>query len=169
MTEHGSAATPPGERNHISPAGHACLLAERDALRAERRKVVEIVSWAAGNGDRSENADYQYGKRRLREIDRRLRFLGKRLEIAEIVDPSRPASRHRALFGARVTYVNERDETRTVAILGVDEAESSRGEVSLRSPIARALLGRAVGDAATLQTPSGPQEIEILAIDYPDP
>ena len=158
-----------GERNHISPAGHARLVAERDTLRTERHRVVEIVSWAAGNGDRSENADYQYGKRRLREIDRRLRFLGKRLQIAEIVDPSRPTAHDRVLFGATVTYATERDEQRRVTILGTDEAETGRGEVSLRSPIARALLGRRVGDVAILHVPSGPEEIELLAITYPEP
>ena len=158
-----------GERNHITPAGHTRLVAERDALRTERHRVVEIVSWAAGNGDRSENADYQYGKRRLREIDRRLRFLGQRLEIAELVDPSRPLARDQVLFGAIVTYVSDDDQQRQVTILGVDEADTRRGEVSLRSPIAKCLLRRRVGDVAILQTPSGPTEIEVLSISYPDP
>jgi transcription elongation factor GreB len=131
--------------------------------------VVEIVSWAAGNGDRSENGDYLYGKKRLREIDRRVRFLGQRLEIAEVVDPARQGNRAQVFFGATVTYVNSRDEERTVTILGVDEADITRGEVSLYSPIARALLRTRVGHVVRLHTPAGPEEVEILAIRYPDP
>lgn len=144
------------------------MRAELNALaREERPRVVEIVSWAAGNGDRSENADYQYGKRRLREIDRRLRFLTKRLENAVVVDPALQATRDRVFFGATVTYADEDDAEQTVTILGVDESELSRGEVSLVSPVARALMGKRVGDAATLLTPKGPVEIEVLAIAYP--
>jgi transcription elongation factor GreB len=141
----------------------------RHLLSEERPKTVDIVSWAAGNGDRSENGDYLYGKKRLREIDRRARFLGKRLEIAEVVDPAAQANRDQVFFGATVTYVNPRDEERTVTILGVDEADISRGEVSLHSPIARALLRARVGDAVRVQTPSGPEELEVLAIAYPAP
>jgi transcription elongation factor GreB len=154
----------------LTPAGHARLRAElHQLMRVERPQVVEIVSWAAGNGDRSENGDYLYGKKRLREIDRRARFLGKRLEIAEVVDPAAQANRDQVFFGATVTYVNPRDEERTVTILGVDEADISRGEVSLHSPIARALLRARVGDAVRVQTPSGPEELEVLAIAYPAP
>ena len=162
------APPPSGARNHISPAGHARLRAEwHELMKVERPKVVEIVSWAAGNGDRSENGDYLYGKKRLREIDRRARFLGNRLKIAEIVDPAQQANRDQVFFGATVTYANDRGEERCVTILGADEADFRRGEVSLHSPIARALLRGRVGDAARLQTPSGLEEIEILAITYP--
>jgi transcription elongation factor GreB len=159
---------PQGTRNYMTPAGHARLRAELHALwNVERPKVVEIVSWAAGNGDRSENGDYQYGKKRLREIDRRVRFLRKRLEIAEVVDPAAQTQRDRVFFGATVTFVNSRDEERTVTILGPDEAEIGRGEVSLHSPIARALLRARIGEAVRMQTPAGPEEIEVLDISYP--
>jgi transcription elongation factor GreB len=168
--EHDGPRLPAGTKNYMTPAGHARLRAELHALsRVERPQVVEIVSWAAGNGDRSENGDYLYGKKRLREIDRRIRFLGKRLEIAEVVDPAAQTNRGQVFFGATVTYVNERDEERTVTVLGVDEADITRGEVSLHSPIARTLLRRRVGDTARLQTPQGIEEIEILAIAYPEP
>jgi len=164
----GAPPPPPGTKNYMTPAGHARLRAELHALwNVERPKVVEIVSWAAGNGDRSENGDYQYGKKRLREIDRRVRFLTKRLAIAEVVDPAAQTQRDRVFFGATVTFVNGRDEERTVTILGVDEAEISRGEVSLSSPIARALMRAKVGDAVRLITPAGPEEIEVMAIRYP--
>jgi transcription elongation factor GreB len=160
---------PRGAKNYISPAGHARLRGELDALlRVERPKVVEIVAWAAGNGDRSENGDYLYGKKRLREIDRRVRFLSKRLEIAEVVDPAQQPQRDRVFFGATVTYVDENDAERTVTILGADEADIARGEVSLYSPIARALLRARVGDTVKLHTPSGVTEIEVVAISYPD-
>jgi transcription elongation factor GreB len=159
-----------GGKNYMTPAGHARLRAELHELqRVERPKVVEIVSWAAGNGDRSENGDYLYGKKRLREIDHRIRFLGKRLEIAEVVDPARQANRDQVFFGATVTYANQRDEERTITILGVDEADLKRGEVSLRSPIARALLRARVGDVVKLPTPAGMDELEILDIRYPEP
>jgi transcription elongation factor GreB len=159
---------PPGTRNYMTPAGHARLRAELHALwNVERPKVVEIVSWAAGNGDRSENGDYQYGKKRLREIDRRVRFLRKRLEIAEVVDPAQQTQRDRVFFGATVTFINSRDEERTITILGPDEADIARGEVSLFSPVARALLRARVGEAVRMQTPAGPEEIEILSVSYP--
>ncbi|MBU6498354.1 MAG: transcription elongation factor GreB [Rhodospirillales bacterium] len=162
------APPPPGGKNYISPAGHARMVAELHALmRVERPKVVEIVSWAAGNGDRSENGDYLYGKKRLREIDRRARFLGKRLDIAEIVEPWAQPDPTRIFFGAAVTYLDANDVTRRVTILGVDEAEISRGEVSLASPIARALLRGRVGDVVRMQTPRGIEEVEILDISYP--
>ena len=160
---------PPGTRNYMTPAGHARLREELHALWVlERPKVVEIVTWAAGNGDRSENGDYQYGKKRLREIDRRVRFLQKRLAIAEVVDPSQQTQRDRVFFGATVTFVNSRDEERTVTVLGVDEAEITRGEVSLHSPIARALLRAKVGEAVRMMTPGGWEEIEILEVRYPE-
>jgi transcription elongation factor GreB len=162
-----AAPAPTGAKNYITPAGHARLLAEYEQLsRTERPKIVDIVSWAAGNGDRSENGDYIYGKKRLREIDRRLRFLGKRLHIAEIVDPLRPLDRARIFFGATVTFVNDHDIERTLRIVGVDEADLARGEVSLHSPIARALMGARVGDTVSMQTPHGREAVEILAIRY---
>jgi transcription elongation factor GreB len=167
--DEGAPPIPRGARNYMTRAGYDRLRAELHALmRVERPKVVEIVSWAAGNGDRSENGDYLYGKKRLREIDRRARFLGKRLEIAEIVDPAAQPQRDRVFFGATVTYADDRDVERTVTILGVVEADLARGEVSLYSPIARALLRARVGDVVRLQTPSGPEEVEVLAIRYPD-
>ena len=159
---------PPGTKNYMTPAGYARLRAELNQLaRVERPSIVEIVSWAAGNGDRSENGDYLYGKKRLREIDRRMRFLGKRLEIAEVVDPSCQTNRGQVFFGATVTYVNLRDEERTITILGVDEADITRGEVSLHAPIALALLRKRVGEAVAMRTPAGLDEIEIIAIRYP--
>jgi transcription elongation factor GreB len=164
----GAAPIPGGAKNYMTQAGHDRLRAELHALlRVERPKVVEIVSWAAGNGDRSENGDYLYGKRRLREIDRRARFLTKRLEIAEVVDPAAQRQRDRVFFGARVTYANSRDEERSVTILGVDEADLARGEVSLYSPIARALMGARVGDTVRLHMPAGAETVEVLAIRYP--
>jgi transcription elongation factor GreB len=159
---------PPGTKNYMTPAGHARLRDElHQLMRVERPKIVEIVSWAAGNGDRSENGDYLYGKKRLREIDRRARFLGKRLEIAEVVDPAQQQRRDQVFFGARVTYVDEQDTERSVTLLGVDEADIARGEISLNSPVARALLGKRVGDAVKIHTPRGVEEIEILEIEYP--
>ena len=160
-----------GDKFYMTPVGHARLKAERDQLsRVERPRVVELVSWAASNGDRSENADYQYGKRRLREIDRRTRFLGKRLENAEVVDPARQAQRDRVFFGATVTYIDESDVERTVSIVGVDEADMAEGKVSLTSPIAVALIKAKarVGDEVAVHTPRGIETMEILAVRYPD-
>jgi transcription elongation factor GreB len=166
----GAPPIPKGTKNYMTPSGHARLCAELHALlRVERPKVVEIVSWAAGNGDRSENGDYLYGKKRLREIDRRARFLTRRLDIAEVVDPSCQPNRAQIFFGATVTYANERDEERTVTILGADEADITRGEVSIYSPIARALLRARVGDTVRMQTPRGAESVEVLAICYPRP
>jgi transcription elongation factor GreB len=160
---------PPGMKNYMTPAGHARLCAELNALmRDERPKIVEIVSWAAGNGDRSENGDYQYGKKRLREIDRRARWLTKRLDIAEVVEPAQQPHRDRVFFGATVTYATADDTERTVTILGADEAEIRRAEVSLYSPIARALLRARVGEVVKMHTPRGIEEVEVLAIRYPD-
>lgn len=128
--------------------------------------MVDIVSWAAGNGDRSENGDYLYGKKRLREIDRRIRFLLKRLEIAEVVDPALQKNRDQVFFGATVTYADTEDRERTVRIVGIDEADLERGEVSWISPIARALLKAREGDVVELRTPAGPQSIEVVSIRY---
>jgi transcription elongation factor GreB len=158
----------PGGKFYMTPAGHAQLVAELDRVRSERHRVVEIVSWAASNGDRSENADYKEGKRRLREIDRRLRFLIRRIAHAEIVDPARPADRNRIFFGATATYANARDEERTVTIVGVDEADMAGGKISIGSPIALALLRAGVGDEVTVRTPRGPEVLTVLAITYPD-
>lgn len=160
---------PKGTKNYITPAGLARLQAELKHLNSvERPKVVEVVSWAAGNGDRSENGDYIYGKKRLREIDRRMRFLLKRLEIAEPVDPSLQTNRDQVFFGATVTYCDDDDNERTVRIVGVDEARLEEGEVSWVSPIAKALMQRRVGDVAKLHTPQGIIDIEVLEIAYQD-
>ena len=135
----------------------------------ERPKVVDIVHWAASNGDRSENGDYIYGKKRLREIDRRIRFLTKRLEIAEVTDPSAHFGKDQVFFGATVTYVEEAGDERTITILGIDEADSLQGEVTWISPIARALLKAREGDVVKLITPVGAQDIELLKVSYPPP
>ncbi len=161
---------PSGGRNYITPAGHARLRAELlHLIDEERPQVVEVVHWAASNGDRSENGDYIYGKKRLREIDRRIRFLTKRLEIAEVVDPSVHHGRDQVFFGATVTYADEAGEEHTVTIMGIDEADSARGEVSWVSPIARALLKAREGDVVKLVTPVGVQEVEVLKVAYPQP
>lgn len=157
----------PGIRNYITPQGLERLRAElRQLRRVERPKVVETVSWAAGNGDRSENGDYIYGKRRLREIDRRIRFLLKRLEIAEPVDPALQKQRDRVFFGARVTYADGRGEERRIRIVGIDEARHELGEVSWISPVARALVGARVGDEVEVRTPAGRELLEVLEIGY---
>src|SRR3712207_6571048 len=132
-------------------------------------RVVEVVSWAASNGDRSENGDYLYGKKRLREIDRRIRFLTKRLEIAEVADPSLHHGHAQVFFGATVTYAEESGEERTITIVGIDEADSLKGQGSWISPIARALLKAQEGDVVRLVTPAGAQEIEVLQVRYPPP
>jgi transcription elongation factor GreB len=159
---------PAGGKNYITPKGYAALRAELfDLIDIERPKVVDIVHWAASNGDRSENGDYIYGKKRLREIDRRIRFLTKRLEIAEVTDPSVHFGKDQIFFGATVTYVEEAGDERTVTILGIDEADSLKGEVTWISPIARALLKAREGDVVKLVTPVGVQEIEVLSVHYP--
>jgi transcription elongation factor GreB len=164
------AALPAGVKNYITPAGYARLRAELiDLIEVDRPKVVEIVHWAASNGDRSENGDYIYGKKRLREIDRRIRFLTQRLEIAEVTDPSAHWGRSQVFFGATVTYVQADGVQRNVTIMGVDEADSLAGQVSWISPIARTLLKSQVGDVLKLVSPQGVQEIEILAVKYPAP
>lgn len=160
-------ALPAGVKNYMTPEGHRRLQQELRRLRREERpKTVEVVSWAAGNGDRSENGDYIYGKKRLREIDRRIRFLSKRLESAEVVDPSRQTRRDQVFFGATVTYADPRGDERTVTIVGIDEADLSAAKVSWISPIARALLNAHEGDIVALRTPTGMEEIEVLEISY---
>ena len=159
---------PAGGKNYITPKGYAALRAELfDLIDNERPKVVDIVHWAASNGDRSENGDYIYGKKRLREIDRRIRFLTKRLEIAEVTDPSVHFGKDQVFFGATVTYVEEAGDERTVTILGIDEADSLKGEVTWISPIARALLKAREGEVVKLVTPVGVQEIEVQSVHYP--
>jgi transcription elongation factor GreB len=158
----------PSGKNYITPAGFKALVDELNDLKTrERPEVTRTVAWAAGNGDRSENADYQYGKRRLREIDRRIHFLSKRIEIAEVVDPASPKDRAVVQFGATVTYRNEEGDERTVQIVGVDEADLAKGTISWVSPIGRALLKGRVDDVVTFQSPKGPSELEILEITYP--
>lgn len=164
-----SQAIPAGSKNYITPAGFARLQAERRQLwRVDRPEVVRVVEWAAGNGDRSENGDYIYGKRRLREIDRRLRFLDKRIAAAEAVDPTQQTRRDRIYFGATVTYAREDDSEVTVTIVGIDEIDSGKNFVSWISPVARALMKAAVGDTVILRTPTGPETLEVISIAYPE-
>jgi transcription elongation factor GreB len=161
---------PGGGKNYMTPQGFARLRAELlQLMDDERPKVVEAVHWAAKNGDRSENGDYIYGKKRLREIDRRIRFLTKRLEIAEVTDPTVHHGQDQVFFGATVTYADESGQERTVTIMGIDEADSAQGQVSWISPIARALLKAREGDVVKLVTPVGAQEIEVLEVRYPAP
>jgi transcription elongation factor GreB len=161
---------PQGAKNYLTPQGFQRLRSELlGLLDDERPKVVEVVSWAAKNGDRSENGDYLYGKKRLREIDRRIRFLTKRLDIAEVVDPALHHGNEQIFFGATVRYVNDRGEERTVRIMGVDEAESAQGDVSWISPVARALLKARIGDEVKLLTPRGAETLEVLDVSYPAP
>ena len=158
---------PPGGKNYMTPRGLRALEDElRQLTRTERPKVVEVVSWAAGNGDRSENGDYIYGKRRLREIDKRIRFLTKRIESAEVVDPARQQHLDRVFFGATVTYADDDGAERTIQIVGVDEADLAHGQVSWISPIARALLKAREGDTVALRTPSGTQSLDVIEIRY---
>jgi transcription elongation factor GreB len=162
---------PAGGKNYMTPQGYARLRAELlQLIDDERPKVVEVVHWAASNGDRSENGDYLYGKKRLREIDRRIRFLTKRLEIAEVTDPSLHHGDDQVFFGATVTYAEEDTGVeRTVTILGIDEADSAHGQVSWISPVARALLKAREGDVVKLVTPLGAKDIDILKVAYPAP
>jgi len=158
---------PAGVKNYITPRGLQALRDELQQLtRAERPKVVEVVAWAAGNGDRSENGDYLYGKKRLREIDRRIRFLTKRIEVAQVVDPAEQKNRDQVFFGATVTYATADGTERTVRIVGIDEADLSRGEVSWVSPIAKALLKAREGDTVNLRTPAGLETVEVIEIRY---
>lgn len=166
----GLPSLPAGGKNYITPVGYARLRTELlDLMDNERPKVVEAVHWAAKNGDRSENGDYLYGKKRLREIDRRIRFLTRRLEIAEVTDPSLHHGGEQVFFGATVRYADDDGVESTVTILGIDEAQSAQGEVSWVSPVARALLKARVGDGVKLVTPAGVRDLEVLAIDYPAP
>jgi transcription elongation factor GreB len=160
---------PPGGKNYLTRVGYERLREELLGLiDRERPEVVKIVSWAASNGDRSENGDYIYGKRRLREIDRRIRFLTQRLDIAEVVDPAAQENVDRVYFGATVVYRNDLNEQGAVTIVGVDEAEPLTGRISWVSPMASALLRGRVNDVVALKTPDGVRELEILEIHYPD-
>jgi transcription elongation factor GreB len=169
-TENDQATTAPavhGARNYMTPHGYARLRAElTQLLDAERPELVKVIAWAASNGDRSENGDYIYGKRRLREIDRRIHYLTKRLDITEVVDPAARGATDQIFFGATVTYLSGTGETRTVTIVGMDEVDPGRGQVSWISPIAKALLKRRTGDVATLSTPVGEETIEIVEVRY---
>jgi transcription elongation factor GreB len=161
---------PAGARNYMTPGGFARLRRELDELVSrERPELVATVSWAAGNGDRSENGDYIYGKKRLREIDRRIRFLVRRLDLAEVVDPAMPRdddAASRVFFGATVTVANAAGEERTISIVGIDEIDPERGYVSWISPMARALLKAREGDTVTVRTPGGSEELEVVSVRY---
>jgi len=159
---------PAGTRNYMTPAGYARLRDElAHLMNVERPSVVQVVSWAASNGDRSENGDYLYGKKRLREIDRRMRFLTKRLDIAEVVDPAEQPNRDQIFFGATVTYSDKAGDDHVVTIVGVDEAEPLAGKISWISPVARALIKAREGDTVVLRTPGGVEELDILEVQYP--
>jgi transcription elongation factor GreB len=154
--------------NYISPAGLATLQAEYQQLLGEERpRIVEIVSWAAGNGDRSENGDYLYGRKRMREIDRRLRFLAERMKAAKVVEPAAQPDKSRIFFGATVTLADEADNERIVTLVGNDEANADIGLIGWDSPLSRALRGAAVGDLRKVQLPGGEKEWEVIAISYP--
>ena len=160
---------PAGTKNYITVDGYKRLRAELAHLMTEERpSVVQVVSWAASNGDRSENGDYLYGKKRLREIDRRMRFLTKRLELAEVVDPATQPNRDQVFFGATVVYSDQAGEEFRVTIVGVDEAEPLEGRISWISPVARALLKAREGDTVTLKTPAGKNELDVLEVIYPE-
>jgi transcription elongation factor GreB len=160
-------ALPAGSKNYMTPAGYARLEAEFNQLwRIERPKLVETISWAASNGDRSENGDYIYGKKRLREVDRRIRFLSKRLEHADVVDPATREDSDQVFFGATVTVADENGSESTYAIVGIDEADAGRGRIAWISPMARALLKAREGDTVSVQTPEGRREVEIVEVRY---
>ncbi|MBV6303744.1 transcription elongation factor GreB [Candidimonas humi] len=160
---------PAGVKNYMTVQGYQRLRAELARLMNEERPaVVQVVSWAASNGDRSENGDYLYGKKRLREIDRRMRFLTKRLEIAEVVDPAVQPNKDQVFFGAEVLYMDKAGQEHRVTIVGVDEAEPLQGRISWISPVARALIKAREGDTVTLRTPAGVDELEILEVGYPE-
>ena len=153
--------------NYITPTGFAALRAEYDALLgAERPGLVEVIAWAAGNGDRSENGDYIYGRKRLREIDRRLGWLAKRMRAAKVVDPAAQPDRSRVWFGATVSVADEDDQHRTLTLVGDDEADIKANKISVNSPIARGLIGKEEGDVVTIQTPAGAVEYEIVEVRY---
>ena len=168
-----TAAAPPipaGSKNYITPAGYQRIKDELlQLIDVDRPEVVRIVHWAASNGDRSENGDYIYGKRRLREIDRRIRFLTKRMDLAEVVDPALHHGNDQIFFGATVRYENQAGEQHTVTIVGIDELDPLNGKISWVSPVARALTKAREGDVITLETPQGSEELEIVAVDYPEP
>ena len=154
--------------NYITPAGYRRLREEYEQLfSVERPKIVDVISWAAGTGDRSENGDYMYGRKRLREIDRRIGFLSKRMKVAKVVDPSQQEDRSRALFGSTVTLADEDDNERVITLVGEDEADAGEGKVSWYSPIALAVRGAAVGDLRRVRLPSGEKEYEVVRIEYP--
>ncbi len=161
---------PAGAKNYITPQGYQRLKDELlQLIDVDRPEVVRIVHWAASNGDRSENGDYIYGKRRLREIDRRIRFLTKRMDLAAVVDPSVHHGSEQIFFGATVRYANQAGVAHTVTILGIDELDPLHGKISWISPVARALTRAQVGDVVTLNTPAGVEALEIVAVDYPAP
>ncbi len=161
-------ALPAGTKNYMTPEGYERLRGElAHLMNVERPSVVQVVSWAASNGDRSENGDYLYGKKRLREIDRRMRFLTKRLDIAEVVDPAAQPNRDQVFFGATVLYSDKAGEEHNVTIVGVDEAEPLAGKISWISPVARALIKAKEGDTVVLRTPGGIEELDILEVRYP--
>lgn len=163
----GVEALPTGLKNYITPEGYRRMRDELTRLvKTERPEVVSVVSWAASNGDRSENGDYIYGKKRLREIDRRIRFLTKRTEIAEVVDPATQQGLENVFFGATVTYINGKGEELTVKIVGVDEVDTSKGHISWISPVAKALMKAKEGDVVQLRTPAGPDELEVIEVKY---
>jgi len=160
-------AAPATVKNYMTPTGFAALQAElRQLLYTERPKIVEIVSWAAGNGDRSENGDYIYGKKRLREIDKRVRYLTKRIESAEVVDPAQQQKLQQVFFGATVTYVRADDSEHTVTLVGTDELDVEHGKISWISPVAKALMKARTGDMVELRTPAGTETLEVIAIRY---
>jgi len=166
VADHAARQAPP-VRNYITRAGYERLKAELLGLiDVERPEVVRVVSWAASNGDRSENGDYIYGKKRLREIDRRIRFLSRRLDIAEVVDPALQEGCEQVFFGATVTYLREGSGEETVRIVGVDEVDPARGWVSWVSPVAKALLKAREGDVVRLRTPAGVDELEVIRVRY---
>ncbi|MEX0960175.1 MAG: transcription elongation factor GreB [Burkholderiales bacterium] len=160
-------ALPAGTRNYITPAGFKRLKDEAlQLLDRERPELVKVIQWAASNGDRSENADYIYGKRRLREIDRRIRFLTKRLDAAVVVDPATRDPTDQVFFGATVTVLHGNGDEKTYSIVGMDEVDLSRGRISWISPLARALLKAREGDSVTLRTPAGTEQIEVITVGY---
>jgi transcription elongation factor GreB len=162
-------AIPAGSKNYMTPAGHQNLKDELlHLIDVERPEVVRIVSWAASNGDRSENGDYIYGKRRLREIDRRIRFLTKRLDAAEVVNPHVHHGSDQIFFGATVTYENQSGQQHTVTIVGIDEMDPLNGKISWISPVARALTKAREGDSVVLRTPGGVEELTVLEVSYPE-
>lgn len=156
--------------NYITPAGYAVLSAEyRQLLGEERPKLVDVISWAAGNGDRSENGDYIYGRKRLREIDRRAAFLARRMKAAKVIDPAQQPDRSKIYFGATVTIADEDDHHRTLTLVGDDETDAGEGRIGWNAPLARALRGAGIGDVRRAELPGGEREYEVMAITYPSP